>query len=174
MINEQKNTEAFTSVFSFIHYLKTNNAGDVIAINTATTSQGISNVADIYGTGESHNGGHDINLPIYQTATVGNKISNVCVANINGNSNKLAIRRYVKFIATKQSNTITVTQTNAGSSDPYIILSETKPFLKLGTFDSSSSTEQQGTYNKYKIGTQYLYEIVDFKNKYSCYDVTIN
>lgn len=67
LANEQKNTAAFTSIFSFVKSLKDNNAGSAGAIDTLVTGQSIDIITDIYGDSEATNnpGGTD-QLPVYE------------------------------------------------------------------------------------------------------------
>jgi len=67
LINEQKNTTALTSIFSFITPLKVNNPGSSAAIDTEVSDQTIDVISDIYGDLETNNGtGATIMLPIYE------------------------------------------------------------------------------------------------------------
>ena len=67
LINEQKNTTALTSIFSFIAPLKVNNSGSSAAIDTEVSDQTIDVITDIYGDSETNNGtGTSTMLPIYE------------------------------------------------------------------------------------------------------------
>ena len=67
LVNEQKNTNAFTSVFSFVWELKDNNAPEAAAIDTLVTGQSIDVITDIYGDSEAtNNPGSTNQLPIYE------------------------------------------------------------------------------------------------------------
>jgi len=67
LINEQKNTSAFTSIFSFVWELKDNNAAQAGAIDTLVTGQSIDVITDIYGDSEAtNNPGTTDELPIYE------------------------------------------------------------------------------------------------------------
>ena len=67
LVNEQKNTNAFTSIFSFVWELKVNNGAEAGAIDTLVTGQSIDVITDVYGDSEATNnpGGTD-QLPIYE------------------------------------------------------------------------------------------------------------
>jgi len=64
----QKNTPAFTSIFSFINALKDQqNAADANAIDTLTNIQSIDSVSDEYGSSQiTVNPGVTDELPVYE------------------------------------------------------------------------------------------------------------
>lgn len=66
LINEQKNTPAATSIFSFVKELKDNNSGSVSTINSLLSAQDIDSITDIYGDSElTNNPGSLDQVPIY-------------------------------------------------------------------------------------------------------------
>ena len=68
MIDEQKNTDAVTSIFSFVKYLKDENSSFVNSINTLLTAQNIDSITDIYGDSElSNNPGSNDQLPVHSS-----------------------------------------------------------------------------------------------------------
>ena len=67
LINEQKNTTALTSIFSFIKPLKDNNVGSATAIDAEVSDHSISSITDIYGDSElTNNPGATDLLPVYE------------------------------------------------------------------------------------------------------------
>jgi len=54
LINDQRATPAFTSIFSFISAVKNENPVSAAAIDTLLSAQNTSSIADIWGTGETH------------------------------------------------------------------------------------------------------------------------
>lgn len=67
LVNEQKNTSALTSIFSFVKPLKDNNAASAGAIDTLLGGQSIDAITDIYGDSElSNNPGATDQLPVYE------------------------------------------------------------------------------------------------------------
>jgi hypothetical protein len=107
----QRTTRALTSVFSFVHSLKTARPADQPLIDSLTNSQRIATVVDEYGTGETNIGvptkrteqqvRADFNS-VYSTVTVGGPAVNVCslddyTSSLTGAENKLASRRFVRF-----------------------------------------------------------------------------
>ena len=66
LINEQRNTPAATSIFSFVKALRDNNAGSVTAIDSLLAGQNIDPITDIYGDSELTNNPGSLNqLPVY-------------------------------------------------------------------------------------------------------------
>ena len=125
LINEQKNTHAFTSIFSFIDALKRNNAGSAPAIDTLLAAQNTTSITDIYGSTETQfpnppilNGNRA--LPVYTDITVGGGAATAVSANDAGHYNMLGNHRYFKFtLASARVITITVTTSNGDvNADP--------------------------------------------------------
>ncbi len=66
LVNEQKNTGALISIFSFIKALKDGNAAQSNAINTLVSGQNIAVITDIYGDSELSNNPGSVNqLPVF-------------------------------------------------------------------------------------------------------------
>jgi len=67
LVGTQKDTEAMTSIFSFIKLFKDQNASSSNAIDLLLNAQGIDSVSDVYGsTQTTSNPGATNQLPIYQ------------------------------------------------------------------------------------------------------------
>lgn len=122
LINEQKNTEAFTSIFSFITYLKDNNPGQVSQINSLLGSQNITTNTDIWGSNETNNGGNANNLPVYVTINPDNSAVEVCTNTTNGSDrNKLGNHRFLRLnISSTGSYTLRLTPSGSNDVDAYI------------------------------------------------------
>ncbi|ACV27711.1 PKD domain-containing protein [Kangiella koreensis] len=122
LINEQKNTEAFTSIFSFITYLKDNNPGQTTQINSLVNEQNIVTNMDIWGSNELNNGGNTNNLPVYVTISPNNSAVEVCTNTTNGSDrNKLGNHRFLRLnISTSGSYTLRLTPNAANDVDAYI------------------------------------------------------
>ena len=121
LTNEQKNTVAVTSIFSFVKGLK-NNVGSEVTIDGYLTPQNIDSITDIYGDSETtNNPGTSNQLPVHTTGTATN---NICTTNENGSSNKLGVHRFIRFnFAGSQSVTFTATKTSGlNIADPDLIL----------------------------------------------------
>jgi len=67
LTNEQINTSAFTSIFSFVWELKVNNGAEAGAIDTLVAGHSMDVILDIYGDSEAtNNPGTTNELPIYE------------------------------------------------------------------------------------------------------------
>jgi hypothetical protein len=122
----QKNTPAFTSIFSFITALKAANSGSAAAIDTLVAAQNITTAGmDAFGATEAHVPVTTpafpsiAALPIYTNATVGGTVI-MRTVNDAGLFNRIGNHRFVKFtVPGSQLVTITAmtSNTNAGA-DP--------------------------------------------------------
>jgi hypothetical protein len=141
LTSELRTTRALTSVFPFVHALKTARPADAVLIDALTTSQQIAVVTDEYGTGQTNFGVptgrppgevlQDFNT-VYDSLVVGGTLENVCSLDDyttlppgTGAVNKLASRRFVRFTVTNPGvHTITV-QARAplnAPADPDLVL----------------------------------------------------
>jgi hypothetical protein len=136
---EQRTTRALTSVFPFVHALKTARPGQGTLIDNLTMSQRIAAVNDVYGTGQTNFGiptkrtlaevSADFHT-VYDAVAVGATVPNVCslddyTSPLTGAENKLASRRYVRFsVANPGVHTITVRARAPinGPADPDLVL----------------------------------------------------
>ncbi len=67
LVNGQKNTEAMTSIFSFMHLFKVQNPSTANAVDNLLSGQNIDPVSDVYGSTQSTlNPGQTNQLPVYQ------------------------------------------------------------------------------------------------------------
>jgi len=73
LIDAQKNTKAFTSIFSFITALKLQNPDDEEAIDAITSSEKIAPINDIYGTGRTNRKEENAN-PLYAELPFGGAV----------------------------------------------------------------------------------------------------
>ena len=102
MVGQQKNTEAFTSIFSFITYLKDENPTAVSDINSVLMAQGI-NGDGIYGIGETNSAGANPSnkvLPVYTELAVNGPGKEACSTDdfdTAGVSNDLTVDSGVKI-----------------------------------------------------------------------------
>lgn len=122
LVNEQKNTEAFTSIFSFITYLKSNNSGQATQINTLVSGQDIVTNMDIWGSNETNNGGDSNNLPVYAILSPDTAAERVCTNTTNGDgSNKLGNHVFLRLnIATAGNYTLRLSPVNSNDLDAFI------------------------------------------------------
>jgi hypothetical protein len=130
LVGDQKDTPAFTTIFSFVASLKAAQPDQAAAINTLVAAQNIDAASiDAFATGETHYPNspnlivdRDAALPLYSTAVLGVPLQ---LRNVNdaGRHNKLGNRRYVRFnVPTTRDVTITLATSNATDNDPDFIL----------------------------------------------------
>ncbi len=166
----QKSTPVFTSIFSFIHYLKVKNPNDDAKIDNIVESEAIATIVDVDGTGRTNRASE---LPTYKSLSVGTTV-NICPSYSNGEDNKLGNRKYIKFtIDNSGEYTIAVTKSNnEASTDPdFILLNMASNLVALG-----DSADVDSEVQKIKLdNTDYLLDVSDFENiSAACFDVKID
>jgi hypothetical protein len=150
-INAQKNTDAFTSIFTFITALKAENEGNDAAIDAILENESIAPIADIYGTGRTNRASENAN-PLYHDLAVGSPllITSNYTATSTTNYNKLGTFNYAKFtISTTGSYRFDISASNA-NSDPDLKIFKGASFigdaLAEGTTDTVTLTLSPGIY----------------------------
>ena len=168
LIGAQKNTEAFTSIFSFIKEIKDENPTEEADIDAILSSENINSISDIYGD-SFHN--------LYSDIEVGGEVE-VCTSTEYGSAgrNKLNNHKYVRFTISDIGNyRISARQNNGSSADPYFTLFKTSLFEDLGPTieeDGYGTTEER----VYQLSTgKYILDIADFNGRSrSCFDISLN
>lgn len=122
MVGEQKTTEAFTTVFSFVDALKTNNPGAATAIDTLLAYRGVvSPVEDAIGTGETHDGGISGALPVYTILGINDPQSDLTFTSVGSDlqlaRNSLGSNRFAVFLGDGTAVTV-----SAATSGPDVLL----------------------------------------------------
>ena len=166
----EKTTPAFTSIFSFITYLKDDNPAQETDIDAIVASEDIATVTDIYGTGRTNKPEEE---PDYVDLTVAATV-NVCPTYTYGVYNTLGNRRYIQLTIDSTSNyTISVSKSNmVGSTDPDFYLRNLSDysfvFAEDATIDNETLTIDLSAGN-------YLLDVYDYKSvSGACFNVTIN
>ena len=201
LINEQKNTTALTSIFSFITALKANNVGVSANINTLVAGPvaSIDSVADEFGSTETHDAGSADNdvLPIYTDITAGQTIGALSMGQTRGdfcaiddfiaffdgeffNFNRLSNFRFLKFIApATQSYTITVNTVSGLGVDPDIVLYQGVNGVQ--DFSDSVDNKLEVLQADFVAGTTYIIQVNDYDVSFSttligdsCFSVSIS
>ena len=124
LIGKEKNTPAFTSIFTFIKGLKDEHPSDATAIDNILAKESIAPISDIYGSGRTNR--RENANPLYDVLSTGNDVTittNYAVDRYlseRGRTNQLGAYNFVKVTVTSEGDyTITVTQSdNTGSPDP--------------------------------------------------------
>lgn len=121
MTSAQVETDALTSIFTFITGLRDENPDSLTEIDTLLDGENI-HVTDDFGAGESNDGGADEILPVYRAITIG-KLVTVCSRSPFGNAdtNKLGNRAFLLFDNDQARQvTITASADNSGAGLPAI------------------------------------------------------
>jgi hypothetical protein len=173
MIRGERNTKAFTSIFSFIHALKAEASGDKQNIDQTVAYERISRISDPYGTGRTNSGESDVTVPVYRELRVGGTVD-ACSRNNYGVYNKLGNRTYIKVeIPSSGSYRFDAQPKSYGNQDPDMILYDTKyPHKDIGISQYEGSPSDTLTVNL-KEGS-YLLDIYDASYNNSCSRVSLN
>jgi len=183
LINQQKDTSVFTSIFTFIEAMKDEHPGDVAAIDQLVNGQSINSTSiNEKGSNETNNAGTANVLPVYTNIVVDGGAVNVCsITNFNrgGDRNKLSNHRFLTFtIPAIDSYTLQATRTSStyGTTDPDFVV-----FLD-GVFrinaDSALADQETATRNL-GVGT-YVMDFHDFNvgantgNNTACFNITVS
>ncbi len=198
LIDQQVNTRAFTSIFSFIDALKDDRPADAAAIDAMAgiAAIAIDPVADEFGTGETNDGGVADSLPVYKTVTVNGGAVNVCSNNSFdpiGYGNKLNIIQFVRVtLPTAGRYTFTATATvipSGETTDPDMWLRRPPSNLIFEWFESQDANSESGLSQNFLPADDYILEVFDFNNRSSsklvspilggppigraCFDITV-
>ena len=115
LIGPQKNTEALTSIFSFVDALRGKvDPSQVSGIDALLTGESIS-VANAFGDGEMNGGGSTTSLPIYEDVSSNQPPLLVCGSAADTSRNKLGYRRFLRLNVPAAA---TLTITVIGATDP--------------------------------------------------------
>ncbi len=187
-VDQQRTTEVFTSIFTFINALKSDRPGDAANIDALVGDQSIDTITDELGSGESNSGtpaNADI-LPIYKAVVIDGGPTNVCSTDAFGGANKLGTNQYFQFTvpAADQYEFTATATTLPALTDPdmrvfvFDAVSETLLFIEL--FDSGVVDSEVGTSNNtLQSGTNYLLVVYDWNNRFdvaigsACFDISI-
>jgi hypothetical protein len=171
----QKNTPAFTTIFSFITELKTANPGSATAINTLVAAQNI-NAAniDIYGSQETNFPAPYASvaaLPIYTQATVGGAPSVLRTSNVLGptvddtSGNKLSNHRFIRFMGTGGNVTINANSNNPSAQrDVDFLVYRASPFALYRPATSGPSLSGETLTDMPTAAAEYLIDVYDCSN----------
>lgn len=168
-----KNTPAFTSLFSFITALKTENNNSREAIDRIVAQEGIAPIEDIYG----ENRTLLAEAYPYHDLIVGMPLNNVCTTNTYGDlgsRNKLSNHQYIKFTLARAGDyRIHVQRTNGTGSDPDFTLLKTVPFHQIGYAESPFDDLEEIIKSGLEEG-EYLLDLSDWNTAhYACFDINI-
>ena len=136
-VGPYRDAVSLTSLFSFAHFLKEQNASEAPLIDMIVGAQSIDAIVDNYGTGETNGTSNPADvLPIYVPLQVDGAAVNVCSTDefestITSLVNKLGTRRFLRFeVAGDGPVTIEATATlipTGESADPDLVLHRAGP-----------------------------------------------
>lgn len=172
LINGEKNTPSFTSIFSFITELKKAYPENTSKVDDIISSEDIATIDDIYGSNRISNL-KEGSLPIYTLLTIDKTLGNICTLNYYGLYNKLSNHRYIRFTINKNGTyPIEVRQSNGTSSDPEFALFKTSPFENISINESSERGVERASLAL--TSGDYLLDIYDSNNRDSvCYTISV-
>jgi len=164
LVGSQKTTPAFTSIFSFITYLKENNPSVINKIDDILASENIESIQNIYGS--------TIDSDLYSDMSNGS--INICTYSQYGRGNKLYNHRYIRFSISQNGNyTVRVKQSDGSNSDPDFSLYKTAPFINMGASEESVFGVESHSYSL--SSDDYLLDVSDYNNlRRACFDITVN
>lgn len=168
----------FTSIFSFLDELRSQQAGQTTAIDSLSIAQSVNSV-EASGSGETNDGGLDQVLPVYKTVAPNSGVIELCSDDTNGTHNKLGVRDFAHLSITNTDN-YTITASKKGVSadaDPDFIIWSSGVFISF----SGSPVNNQETWSGTLFPNDYIIEFYDSKivddaaddNQSACYDFQV-
>jgi hypothetical protein len=173
MVGKEKNTPVFTSIFSFIHALKSENSHHSHKIDAIVAKESIASIHDIYGNYRSNSANGTYTTPIYRDLAVGRWITQ-CNQNTYGVYNKLGNRTFIKVKIDKSALYSFDAQPYGGDyGDPDIVIYKAQyPLEQMGMspLEGASSDTLSMNLNP----GDYLVEVYDASFNNSCFMVKLN
>lgn len=166
MTDEQVDTDAFTSIFSFAEGLQSNNSGSSGAIENLLDREDIEGNDD-FGAGENNDGTDPQALPVYRDITLNTPLNGVCTNSLAGSTdlNKLGNRRFLRFV-NNAARPVTITAIGAAPSaatelaeDPDILVYRQGQLVAAG---ESAVANREDLSQTLAAGT-YVVEVYDFE-----------
>ncbi len=173
MVSKERNTPAFTSIFSFISALKSENSSKSNEIDDVVSSEQIAPISDIYGKYRSNKAMGNYTTPIYKELKVGKWITQ-CNQNRYGVYNKLGNRTFIKVKIDKTGfYTFNAQPYNGSYGDPDIVIYRAKyPMKSMGMSPLEGSSSDSLSINL--TPDNYLVEVYDASFNNSCFIVKLN
>jgi hypothetical protein len=172
MVNKERNTPAFTSIFSFINALKSENSSQSYKIDEIVAMEQISTINDAYGSYRNNFANGTYTTPIYRDLKVGREITQ-CNQNTFGIYNKLGNRTFVKVDIKKTGFYTFDAQPNGNAyGDPDIVIYQAKyPLKQMGMSPLEGSSSDSLSMNL--ASGKYLVEVYDASYNNSCFVVKL-
>ncbi|TDQ49044.1 hypothetical protein EV696_10518 [Permianibacter aggregans] len=183
LINHQRTTEAFTSIFTFVNGIKNQgiNASQRAAIDAMVNARSInSSTIDDYGSNETNFDEGNKAQPVYYTLTIGTPLNNVCSYGTHGDYNKLGNRRFLRMNVPAGNYTITVPALGTTSDPDFYIYKAGQ--LVSGNDGADSGNNQTEVWSGNLSGGAYVIDLHEYRNvddttgdeRESCFTVTLN
>jgi len=173
MINDERNTPAFTSIFSFIHALKSKNPLKTYQIDEIVRTEEISPISDAYGKYRSNTAMGNYTSPIYRDLEVGKWITQ-CNQNQYGVYNKLGNRTFIKVkINATGFYTFTAQPYRGGVyGDPDMVIYKAEyPFKSMGMSPLEGTNSDSLSINL--APNNYMLEVYDASFNNSCFTIKL-
>jgi hypothetical protein len=97
MTDEEVNTPAMTSIFSFAAALRANNGSASANIQNLLQAEGVTGIGE-FGAGESNDGGDVGFTDVYTDIAAGIPATGICSTNGTPDGNKLGNRRFLRYV----------------------------------------------------------------------------
>jgi hypothetical protein len=172
MVKQERNTPAFTSIFSFIHALKSENSSKSYEIDELVASERIAPINDAYGNYRNNSANGSYTTPIYRDLEVGKWITQ-CNQNTFGVYNKLGNRTFIK-VNIKKAGLYTFDAQPYGQAygDPDIVIYKAEyPLESMGMSPLEGSSSDSLSISL--APAQYLVEVYDASYNNSCFVVKL-
>ena len=172
MIDKERNTKAFTSIFTFIHALKSENPSQQSAIDQVVASERINTIHDAYGNHRSNTANGVFTQPLYRTLEVGKWVTQ-CNRNDYGVYNKLGNRTYMQ-VNIDRAGIYTFGAKPYGSSygDPDIVLYKAEYPYEVKGMSPLEGESSDALTMKLEKG-EYMVEVYDNSFQNSCFVVNL-
>ena len=173
MVDKERNTNAFTSLFTFITALKSENPSEKNAIDNVVAGENISPIRDNYGNYRTNSAQGMYTKPVYRNLEAGKWVSQ-CNQNNFGVYNKLGNRTYMRVnIDSPDIYTISAKPYGGEYGDPDIVLYKAEyPFKSMGMSPLEGTSSDELTINL--DPGQYIAEVYDASFNNSCFVVALN
>ena len=161
----QKNTEALTSIFSFITALKNENLSDISRIDDILMGEDIESINNIYGS--SHNS-------LYSDMEIGDTNKKICTSTEYGVTNKLNTHKYIRFVVSQnRTYRVKMLQEFGGTSaDPDFGLYRVGTRHEMIGFSEGDGRGVEESSIDLTAGN-YILDASNYNNVDTCFDVTI-
>jgi len=172
LVGKEKNTPAFTSIFSFIDALKRENPSQKRNIDKTVAYEKISKISDAYGSHRTNSANSSTAVPIYKNLTLGESVT-ACTQNNYGVYNKLGNRTFIKVKIDRDGTYQFSANSDNYSADPDIVLYDTKYPHDTIAISSYEGQPNDTLMMNLKKG-DYLLEVYDASFNNSCAIVSLN